>query len=355
MNFRTSQALVLCPDSGETIAFNFLKQSAFACNEEILKLLHLLREWKDFDKLKNECNSQSNEQLNRLLSDLIDLGGVIVEGSSEHEDEIRKVESWEWGIPSALMHYSEQDKHFLPMEQAELFQLENAKKSDSPELYSRNTHFDVVHRLPQSLSENKLLQLMAKRRTVRELERKPIELDVVSDCLFAGLGIIGETENCTGKLPLSMTPSGGARNPFEAYLYAADIDGLPSGIYHYSAIDHNLGRVADLPNFPPSELLGDQEWVNDMSCIIFLCANFERTMWKYKDNNAYRVVMIEAGHIGQNIMLAATEHGCTACPTAALAHSKLSETLKLSGNLQSPTYALAIGKPGKQTENRSAN
>ena len=29
-------------------------------------------------------------------------------------------------------------------------------------------------------------------------------------------------------------------------------------------------------------------------------------MWKYSDSNAYRVVLIEAGHIGQNIMLAAT-------------------------------------------------
>ena len=33
--------------------------------------------------------------------------------------------------------------------------------------------------------------------------------------------------------------------------------------------------------------------------------------------DAYRVVLIEAGHIGQNIMLAATREGLSACPTAA--------------------------------------
>ena len=67
-----------------------------------------------------------------------------------------------------------------------------------------------------------------------------------------------------------------------------------------------------------------------MPCIIFLVAYLERTMWKYSDSNAYRVVLIEAGHIGQNIMLAATQAGLSACPTAALAHSAIKDLLGLT-------------------------
>ena len=37
-------------------------------------------------------------------------------------------------------------------------------------------------------------------------------------------------------------------------------------------------------------------------------------MWKYDDPNAYRVVLIEAGHIGQNIMLAATQQRAVGLP-----------------------------------------
>ena len=145
-----------------------------------------------------------------------------------------------------------------------------------------------------------------------------------------------------------MTPSGGARNPFVAYVYAPRVIALVPGFYHYSAMEHSLGLVSEKTLEHPSMLVGDQPWVDDMSAIVFLCANFERTMWKYQDNNAYRVVLIEAGHIGQNIMLAATENGLTACPSAALAHSKISSLLKLENDLQSPIYALMIGAPSRQ-------
>ncbi len=61
-----------------------------------------------------------------------------------------------------------------------------------------------------------------------------------------------------GKLPLAMTPSGGARNPFELYVYAARVDGLKPGFYHYGALAHDLGLVragkVDVP-----EMLGDPE------------------------------------------------------------------------------------------------
>jgi len=69
-------------------------------------------------------------------------------------------------------------------------------------------------------------------------------------------------------------------------------------------------------------------------------------MWKYSDPNAYRVVLIEAGHIGQNIMLAATHHGLTACPTAALAHKAIAELCQLDDPvLDAPVYVLGLGVP----------
>ena len=92
-------------------------------------------------------------------------------------------------------------------------------------------------------------------------------------------------------------------------------------------------------------MLGDQDWAEAMPCIIFLVAYLERTMWKYSDSNAYRVVLIEVGHIGQNIMLAATQAGLTACPTAALAHSAIKDLLGLTRLTQAPLYALTLSHP----------
>jgi nitroreductase len=66
--------------------------------------------------------------------------------------------------------------------------------------------------------------------------------------------------------------------------------------------------------------------------------------------NAYRVVLIEAGHIGQNIMLAATAKGLTACPTAALSHSVIRDAIGLERMTDTPIYALTIGVPEARGE-----
>ena len=96
----------------------------------------------------------------------------------------------------------------------------------------------------------------------------------------------------------------------------------------------------------PSALVGRQDWADEMPCMILLCASMARTMWKYDDPNAYRVILIEAGHIGQNIMLAATQHGLTACPTAALSHSAIRECISMPGLTDAPVYALTLCVPG---------
>jgi SagB-type dehydrogenase family enzyme len=92
--------------------------------------------------------------------------------------------------------------------------------------------------------------------------------------------------------------------------------------------------------------MGGQSWADEMPCVILLCAQFERTMWKYDDANAYRVVLIEAGHIGQNVMLAATRHGLSACPSAALNHSRIKECVGAgNGYTNAPIYALTLATP----------
>jgi SagB-type dehydrogenase family enzyme len=85
--------------------------------------------------------------------------------------------------------------------------------------------------------------------------------------------------------------------------------------------------------------------MNNMPAIVFLMAYLERSMWKYQDPNAYRVMLIEAGHIGQNIMLAATHHKLTACPSAALSHEKIKQAFGIDGLTRTPVYALGLGAP----------
>jgi SagB-type dehydrogenase family enzyme len=345
MRLRSSQTLVFTRKDDEVVAFNYLSRASFCCSPDLLGLLVSLREWTGPDELKTIVPGLTPDA--STVTDLVNVTALIEEGSSlaDAEEEFRS--NWRWGLPAALLHFSLLDREVMTIEAGEDLQRARITEVGQPPFYLENAAERAIS-LPRSLECNSLLQLMARRRTVRTAEPAPIGLDALSDCLFAGMGITTHTENCIGRLPLSMTPSGGARNPYEAYVYALSVEGLEPGFYHYAAVDHTLARLESDERPLPSDLLGGQKWADGVSCVVFLCAWFERTMWKYDDANAYRVVLIEAGHIGQNVMLAATHHGLSACPTAALNHTEISRYIPAASTVtHSPIYALALTQPGR--------
>lgn len=345
MRYRAAQTLVYSRADGALLACNFLAKSVFDCDPDLIAFLGEIAEWSTLEEIAGRMGGMDAEEARATLDQLVSVAAIIEEGSplALAEDEFRS--GWKWGLPTAMMHFCVQDPDHMSLDESQALQRQKAANGPQPALHAQNSEYNTVKRLPEARG-NALIELMARRRTVRSAARPTITLKQLSDCLFAGLGITGETTNGIATLPLGMTPSGGARNPYEAYVYAANVEGLAPGFYHYSAVDHDLGLVETNHMPKPSELVGGQDWADEMPCVILLCASLGRTMWKYDDPNAYRVVLIEAGHIGQNIMLAATQNGLTACPTAALNHSTIRECLSLKSLTDAPVYALTLSVPG---------
>ncbi len=346
---KASSTLVYSPDGDALVGCNFLTKQVFHCEVETLRLLSGLSDWSDPSELAERYELTVPETV-ELLQRLIEVSAVVRADSAEALRESEFEASWSWSVPTALMHFTLEDRSFVPLEEAENRQVEKASLGNVPALHQPNRHMAEVTDLPDPFSGNPLLKLMGRRRTVRAALDLPLTLAQLSDTLFAGLGIVGETTNRAGRLPLKLTPSGGARNPYEAYVFVRAVEGLEPGLYHYSAAEHSLGRLP-APEVPSAgEIIGGQDWADTMACTIVLCAHFHRTMWKYDDPNAYRVVMIEAGHIGQNIMLAATRNGLTACPSAALDHALVRRAIGHHEVTVSPVYALVLGVPASEPE-----
>ncbi len=328
------------------LACNFLTRQVTTCSTDLVEFLSRLQDWQRIDEIIRAFQGVTADALNALVNATL----LVERGSETARREEEFLSAWNWGVPAAMLHFCLQDADFVPLEDAEQLQVAKSKQVQSPALHLPNRgRFDPVIPLKdQARDDNALTDVMARRRTVRECDEAAfVGQDAIADCLYAGLGITGWTSNCVGKLPLGMTPSGGARNPFEAYLFVKRVDGLAPGIYHYSAVEHSIGLVREA-EIELSDLVAGQDWAETMSCAIVLCASLERTMWKYHDGNAYRVVLIEAGHIGQNIMLAATQAGLTACPTAALSHSRIRDAIGLERITDTPVYTLTIGVPQDQ-------
>jgi SagB-type dehydrogenase family enzyme len=333
--FQQSRSLIFTLVEDIFLGHNFLQKKTFECSHEIFEILSEMR-----------AGGEQSEDSPEMLNSLVDLGILVDKHSDCARMDRKYAEKWKWGLPAALFHFSVQGNECLDSEATEAKQIAAAETSPSPPLFTMNQEYAQQTDLPKVNFDSGLLSLMARRRTVRSFTERAVSLSEISEILFAGMGITGSVRNCVCDLPMSMTPSGGARNPYEAYVFARNIEGLESGIYHYSAAEHSLGRLSPLPEEPMGALAGNQDWIDDSSCLVVLCAHFERTMWKYDDPNAYRVVLIEAGHIGQNMMLAGTSHGLTVCATAALTHNKLYDVLDISDRIMiAPIYAFAIGEP----------
>jgi SagB-type dehydrogenase family enzyme len=342
MRCRTSQTLVFHACGGRYVVFNFLTKTAFSAGAALLSVLDAFAQWQDETRWEVLFPGKSGPSIHREIETLIRLGALIAEDAPEAALESQFLAQWEWNLATAMLQFGLQDIPYRSSEIAVADQLLRAQTDPSPELFTTHAKTRISLQKP---ANNPLNRIICARRTHRDARSVPITADQLAECLFAGLGITGEVATETGTLPLSTTPSGGARNPFEAYVLARHVDGLAPGIYHYSARQHSLCRLPNRPMPPFGALLGNQDWANAMPCIIVLVAYFERTMWKYSDSNAYRVVLIEAGHIGQNIMLAATAQGLSACPTAALAHSAIHECLGQTRLTHAALYALTLSVP----------
>ena len=78
-----------------------------------------------------------------------------------------------------------------------------------------------------------------------------------------------------------------------------------------------------------------------------MTAVFARAMWKYPHPRAYRVVLLDAGHLGQTFCLTATRLGLAPFSTAALADTLIERDLGIDGISESVIYVTGVGEPAR--------
>jgi SagB-type dehydrogenase family enzyme len=181
-------------------------------------------------------------------------------------------------------------------------------------------------------------EALETRRSVRDYSDRPLSLAALSRLLHAAQGI---TEQ---RLGFRAAPSAGALYPIELYAVVHNVSELAAGIYHYAVQEQALealqqgdfrGRVVRAGLF--------QEFLGQANVCFILSAVFQRTRWKYRER-AYRYVLLEAGHVGQNLYLAATSMGLGACAVGAFLDTQLNDLLGLDGAAEAVLYIVSVGE-----------
>ena len=78
------------------------------------------------------------------------------------------------------------------------------------------------------------------------------------------------------------------------------------------------------------------------AAVVAISAVFWRSRFKY-GARAYRFALLEAGHVAQNYLLAATALGLSACPVGGFFDRRVDALLGIDGLHEASLYLLPVG------------
>jgi SagB-type dehydrogenase family enzyme len=147
---------------------------------------------------------------------------------------------------------------------------------------------------------------------------------------------------------LRTAPSAGALYPIETYLAVDAVDGLKPGLYHLNVFGFHLERLNGQTRARDiARAALDQSFIADASVVFIWSAILRRTMSKY-GHRGIRYIFMDAGHICQNLLLAAQAMDLSACPVAALYENELNSLLGLDGEEETVIYIAPVGVEDKK-------
>jgi SagB-type dehydrogenase family enzyme len=182
------------------------------------------------------------------------------------------------------------------------------------------------------------------RRSVRHYLEHPIKPAELSFLLWCTQGVKSVIDR---PVTLRTVPSAGARHAFETYLMLNNVQGLTPGLYRYLALEHQLLQVDLNPAMADLavEACWHQQFVKTSAVTFIWSAVVYRMAWRYGERG-YRYLHLDAGHVCQNLYLAAEAVGCGACAIAAFNDQAMNDLLRLDGDQQFVIYLATVGKKG---------
>jgi SagB-type dehydrogenase family enzyme len=171
-------------------------------------------------------------------------------------------------------------------------------------------------------------------------------LEQLGSMLHAAYGVVEVSELGALEFAERPVPSGGGLYPLELYVIAGRVDGLAPGVYHYVPVVRLLEQLRDglVPRTLLTYLFMGQGYLAKASAVVVTTAVWERSLAKYGDRG-YRYVLFEAGHVAQNLDLAAVALGLGALNLGGFFDDELARLLTLDVEEEMPLYATAVGVP----------
>lgn len=204
----------------------------------------------------------------------------------------------------------------------------------------------AARRTPLPPTDPGLVQALAeRRRSVRAFRPEPLPLVALAALLRLGYGATGPAPlEAGGRFLRRPVPSAGGLYPLEIFVLAARVADLAPGIHRYDPVGDGLEEVRPGPWADAAAgVFYTWPFVAEAPAILCLAAVFGRTQKKYGPRG-YRYILLEAGHVAQNLCLGATELGLATLCMGGYRDGALNRLIGLDVPAEGVVYALGLGR-----------
>ena len=190
-----------------------------------------------------------------------------------------------------------------------------------------------------------LPEILSTRRSTQDLS-SPLTLEQLSSVIEHSLGatcIYPTEEEGINQLRRAW-PSAGGLYPIDTYILAQKVTGISPGIYSHNVPKQQLEKMPNERDV--AEIIRDgflwQDWITSAAAIIVFVGVMSRNQTKY-GARGYRLMMLDAGHAGQNLLLTSAALGLNSCPIGGFNDDALAYELGVNGYDEAVIHAVAIG------------
>jgi SagB-type dehydrogenase family enzyme len=196
-----------------------------------------------------------------------------------------------------------------------------------------------VQAAAHALSSMSVGSALDRRRSTRQFGPAALAQTSLSALLWAGYG--RQSQAADGEQ--RTVPSPGGFYALKAFVVARHVEGLAPGLYAYDPSEHRLSLVRAV-EISAHRWFHDADDIRyeDASAWIVLVAQLDTVAGKYGER-AYRHVLLEAGHVGQSISLAATVLDVACVAAGGFDDRAVADDIPLAHAGHLPVHCIVVG------------
>ncbi len=198
------------------------------------------------------------------------------------------------------------------------------------------------------------INVIRNRISHRNFTNDAITLEELSFLLWATQGVRDKVTEDGITYIMRTVPSGGNRHPIETYLSIHNVEGIQAGLYRYLPIDHKLVLEKLDQTLPEQVKQGSLNqnsgtveepyyFIKEAAVVFIWTAIPYRSEWRYH-KAATKLIALDAGHVCQNLYIAAGAIGAGTCSVGAFDQTKMNALLDVDGEEEFVLYMAPMGK-----------